>query len=122
MGIGYQVGAYACSDQVSAEIGQMVDTRIDRDYLRKAKPLGYEVHRFSRCCRVSQHPGISHQTHKPCYDDPRDSDSFTSIDQVLPPIPGQGVEGRSVVVGIDEQVEVRDYYAAPGRPKASDSS
>ena len=103
MGIDYQVSTNACGDQVSAEMGQMANTRIDRDYLRKSKPLRYEVHRFSRCCRVSQHPGVRHQTHKPCYDDPRDSDSFTSIDQVLPPTLGQEVKGRSVVVGIDEQ-------------------
>ena len=108
--------------QVPPEEGQMLGAGVDRRDVGEPEPLVHVVDRLRGCCRMGENLGVSHQPHEAGRYNPRDADSLRAVDQVFPPAPGGVVMVRPVVVGIDQQVDVRDYQPAFGPAKSSASS
>ena len=122
MGVGHHIRANAGRDKIPPEVGQVVSSGVNGYDVGKAKPLENVVNRVCRSYRTNKHPGMSHQPYKTRRHDPGDADPLYAVDQLFPPTSGGVVIGRSVVVGIDKQIDVRDYQFALGSTKASASS
>ena len=120
--VGHQVRADAGRDEISPEVDQVAGPGVDRDHVGEQEPLPDAVHRFRRGCRLDQHPGVRHQPHEAGRHHPGNAHSLRAVDQAFPPESCRIVIRRSVVVGIYQQVQVRDYQAAPGTEKESVSS
>ena len=121
VGVGHQVPANTGGNQVSAEMGEMFGSGVNRNHLRETKPFLDEANGFIRGSRVRQYAGVSRQPNESRGNNPRDPDTFLDVDQSFPPTLIGVVIGSSIVVGVDQQIEVRDYQLEPGPSKASTS-
>jgi len=66
--------------------------------------------------RLHHHHPAGEDPQKPQGHDPGDADGLVAAHRVLPPLPGAGVMGCRGVIGVDEQIQIRnDHESAPSR-------
>ena len=95
---------------------------VQRSDVGKAEPLHHEVHRLRGRCGLLSYTSMGQHANEPRDHDPRDPDQLRSVHEAFPPKASRVVERRCVVVGVDQQVHVRDYHPALFLRNSSTSS
>ena len=65
--------------------------------------------------RLRKHPRMGHEPDESADAQPWQTHRNPAIERVLPPRPGLGMPGGLVIVGIDQQVDVRKDHRAMGQ-------
>lgn len=72
---------------ILSEKSQMISTGIQRNYMAQSQPPHYVVHSSLTGQRRIQNFMIGHYPNEPCGHNPRESNSFGPVKELLPPSP-----------------------------------
>ena len=110
MRVRYKIRSASGDGEIAAEVLQVTSARIERHDVIALEP-GYHIidSLYGRECDAHC-PWVGHQSHEPGRYTPRQPDLFFSTEQSIPPLSGDVVVYRSIVVSVNQQIDVRDDH------------
>lgn len=111
VGVGDQVAADARGSESATHEDEVLPAGVQGRDVGCAKPQVDEVQRLLNCRRMLTQTRMRQQAYESNRDYPRDPNSFRPVEQPFPPMAGRTVKGRAVVLGVEQQIDLRNDHS-----------